>query len=494
MRFAPAILLVALLLPAPAAAQPRHAAAQAAQAAPAPAAAPAPSVTHQSITVGGASIGFTAVVEMQALGGTTGQPEAELMTTAFLRDGEAAAARPVTFVFNGGPGDSSAWLDVGALGPWRIPMDGDAARPSADVAPVDNAETWLTFTDLVFIDPPGTGYARLLADTAEARKRFWSASGDIDAIAETIRRWLVAHHRMASPKYVLGESYGGIRAPRVVRELDETLGVGVRGLILFSPVMDYGRSQVFEPLSWVWALPSEVAAVRARKGPVTEADLADVEAYAAGAYLAGILRGPNDEQAVEQRIARVAALTGLDPALLRARRGLVGTFEFTREIGRGQGRVASYYDLTVTKPDAYPASPFGQNPDAMTDALHAPVTSAIADIYDRRLLWRSDAPYVIDDPGIRRQWDFGSARAPAQSFAALRTDLAADPGLHVLVVHGLFDLITPYFRTRMLLDQIEAGAGGERVRLLLLPGGHMFYSRGESRMAVRDAARELYPR
>jgi carboxypeptidase C (cathepsin A) len=494
MRLAPGILLAALLLPGLAAGQPRRAGPQAM---PASAATPAPnvtgqSVTHQAITVGGASIGFAAVVEMPPLEGANGHPEAELMTTAFLRDGDAPQARPVTFVFNGGPGDSSAWLDLGALGPWRIAMDGDAARPSADVAPVDNAETWLPFTDLVFIDPPGTGYARLLADTPEVRKRVWSTSGDIDAIAETIRRWLALHRRMASPKYVLGESYGGIRAPRVVRELAETKGVGVRGLVLISPVMDYGRSQVFDPLSWVWALPGEVAAVRARKGPVTEADLADVEAYASGEYLAGLLRGPNDSAAVEQRVARMEALTGLDPALLRARRGLVSEYEFTREIARAQGRVASLYDLTVTKPDAWPASPFGQNPDPMTVALRAPAVSAMTDVYARRLGWQSDTPYLIDNADVRRQWDFGPARAPAQSYAALRTDLAADPSLRVLVAHGLFDVITPYFRTKVMLRQIEAQAGGGRVRLLVLPGGHMFYSRDESRAALRDAARELY--
>lgn len=491
MRLAHWVLLAALLVPCVASAQSRRPA-QEATSHGAPPPTPAPSVTHHSITIAGGTVAFVATVEMQNLDGANGQLQAQSMTTSFTLDGTDPEKRPVTFIFNGGPGDSSAWLDLGAVGPWRIRMGADGARPSADVAPVDNAETWLPFTDLVFIDPPGTGYARLLTDSQDARKHFWSTSGDIDGIAETIRRWLVAHHRMASPKYVLGESYGGIRGPRVVRELAETQGVGVRGLVLISPVMDYGRSSVFNPLASVWALPTEVAAVRAHKGPVSEADLADVEAYASGDYLAGIMRGPNDKPAVEQRIARVAALTGLDPALLRQRRGLVSEFEFARLIDRDQGRVASIYDLTVTKPDAFPAAPFDNNPDPMTDALHAPAISAITDIYARRLGWHSELPYIIDNPGLRRQWDFGPARAPAQSFSALRTDLAADPGLHVLVVHGLFDLVTPYFRTRMMLDQIEQQAGGDRLRLLVVPGGHMFYSRDESRAALREAARALY--
>jgi carboxypeptidase C (cathepsin A) len=371
-------------------------------------------------------------------------------------------------------------------------MAEDAAQPSADIAPVDNAETWLEFTDLVFIDPPGTGYARMLVEGDEVRKRFWSVNGDIDAIAETVRRWLADHHRMASPKYVMGESYGGFRGPRVVRTLAMEQGVGVRGLVLISPVLDFGISTVFEPLSWVWALPSEVAAVRARKGPVSRADLVDVEQYAAGDYLVDLMRGAADPQAVARRIGRVAALTGLDPALLRARRGQVNNFEFSRTLEREAGRVTSLYDLTVSKPDAFPTQPFGPNPDAVRDALLAPMASAMADLYDRKLNWHSDTVYEIGNQTVERQWDYGNRPGGAQSFAALRTDLAADPGLHVLVAHGLFDLVTPYFRTKVMLDQIELGAGGDRLRLIVLPGGHMFYSRDESRAALREAARVMY--
>jgi carboxypeptidase C (cathepsin A) len=453
---------------------------------------PTSSVTQQTIVIPAGSIGFTAAVETVVLNGANAQPQAQLVTTAFLRDDAEAESRPVTFVFNGGPGAGSAWLDLGALGPWRVKMSEDAAEPSADITPADNAETWLEFTDLVFIDPPGTGYARLLAEGEEARKRFWSVNGDIDAIAETIRRWLANHHRMASPKYVVGESYGGFRGPRVVRTLAMEHGVGVRGLVLISPVLDFGTSTVFDPFSWVWALPSEVAAVRARKGPVSRADLADVEAYAAGDYLVDVARGAADPQAVARRIARVAELTGLDAALLRARRGQMNNFEFSRTLERQEGRVTSLYDLTVSKQDAFPAQAFGSNPDAMRDALRAPLASAMADIYDRKLNWRSDTIYEIENLAVARQWDYGGGQNGPQSFAALRTDLAADPALHVLVAHGMFDLVCPYFRTKVMLDQIEPGAGGDRLRLIVLPGGHMFYSRDESRVALRDAARAMY--
>jgi carboxypeptidase C (cathepsin A) len=278
----------------------------------------------------------------------------------------------------------------------------------------------------------------------------------------------------------------------VVRSLATEQGVGVRGLVLISPVLDFGASSVFDPFSWVWALPTEVAAVRARKGPVTRADLADVEAYAAGDYLVDLVRGAADPQALARRIARVAALTGLDPALLRERRGQVNNFEFSRVLGRDEGRVASLYDLTVSKPDAFPNQAFGADPDAMMEALRAPMASTMVDIYDRKLNWHSDAVYEIANQAVERQWDYGSRLNHPQALSDLRTDLAADPGLHVLVAHGLFDLVTPYFRTKVMLDQIEPGAGGDRLRLIVLPGGHMFYSRDESRVALRDAARVMY--
>jgi carboxypeptidase C (cathepsin A) len=494
------MLAMAVLLPALAEAQSRRppaepsapAASPADPAAPSRPPLPTPSVTHQTIVVPSGNITFTAAVETIVLNGANAQPQAHAVTTAFLRDGADAEGWPVTFVFNGGPGYASAWLDLGALGPWRVKMAGDAAEPSADIAPVDNADTWLDFTDLVFIDPPGTGYARLLVEDEQARKRFWSVNGDITAIAETIHRWLAAHHRMASPKYVVGESYGGFRAPRVARTLAMEDGVGVRGLVLVSPALDFGTSGVFDPLSWVWALPSEVAAVRARKGPVSRADLKDVEEYAASDYLVDLMRGAADPQAVERRITRVAALTGLDPALLRARRGQVNNFEFSRTLEREAGRVTSLYDLTVSKQDAFPAQPFGANPDAIRDALLAPMASAMADIYDRKLNWHSNTVYEIGNQAVERQWDYGNRPGGPQSFGALRTDLAADPRLRVLVAHGLFDLVTPYFRTKVMLDQIEPSAGGDRLRLIVLPGGHMFYSRDESRGALHEAARVMY--
>ena len=161
----------------------------------------------------------------------------------------------MTFLFNGGPGAASAWLQFGAAGPWRLPINGDAVTSSASPDLLPNAETWLDFTDLVFIDPVGTGYSRFVATGEDVRKRFFSVDGDVNSIALMIRRWLEKPDRLLSPKFVAGESYGGIRGPKIVRNLQIQQGVGVRGLVLVSPVLDFREFTGSSLLQYVWSLP-----------------------------------------------------------------------------------------------------------------------------------------------------------------------------------------------------------------------------------------------
>jgi carboxypeptidase C (cathepsin A) len=462
---------------------------------PAPIHLPADHTTHHTVTLpGGRTLAFSATAGSLKLTNAQGVPEAEIAFIAYQLDGADPATRPVSFAINGGPGSSSAWLQLGALGPWRMSMHPDDARPAAPVTLVDNAETWLGFTDLVFLDPVGTGYSHFLSTDEAVRKRIWSVNGDVDGLAEVIRHWLQTNQRLVSPKYLVGESYSGLRAPRLLRALTSEQGIGISGLVLVSPIFDYGgNSAAFDPLSWVYALPTMVAAARARHGPVTHTDMADVEAYAGGEYLTDLMRGDGDTAALERRIAKLAGFTGLDPALLRERRGHENNFEYLHDRDRAESRIGSPYDITVTIADPFPAQAFSNAPDPMTEALNAPFTSAMIDLTSRRLGWPVDANFELTNYAVNRAWDWGGSRARPESLTALRTALALDPHLHVLVTHGLFDFITPYFRSKVLLDQIAPTAGADRLRLLVLPGGHMFYSRDESRIALRDAAAGLYP-
>ncbi|WGD55847.1 peptidase S10 [Bradyrhizobium sp. CB1650] len=451
---------------------------------------PADATTKQTLDLPGRTLAFTAIAGSIRLFDDKREPQADIAYTSYELDGADRATRPVTFLFNGGPGASSAWLQFGSAGPWRLPLDGEALSSSASPEVRPNAETWLDFTDLVFIDPAGTGYSRFVASGEDARKRFYSIDGDVNSIALVIRRWLEKHDRLLSPKYVAGESYGGIRGPKVVRQLQLQYGVGVRGLILLSPLFDFRDFTGTSLLQYVATLPSYAAVAREAKGPVTRADLADVEAYARGEFLADLVKGEADKEATNRLADRVAALTGIDQAMSRRLAGRFDVGEFRREFDRKNGKVTGRYDASVRGYDPYPDSSSSRFGDPSGDSLQAPLTSAAVDILTRRLNWRPDGSYEVLNGSVERAWDFGHGINPPQSVSELRQILATDPKLNILVGHGLFDLATPYFGTQRVLDQLPAFATS-RIKFVVYPGGHMFYSRDGSRRAFRSEVEQL---
>jgi carboxypeptidase C (cathepsin A) len=454
---------------------------------------PPDSVTHHTLDLPGRTLHFTATVGAIRLANAAGEPQADIVATAYTLDGADPATRPVTLAVNGGPGSSTAWLQLGVLGPWHLPMDGAAIAPSSPPLVQPNTDTWLDFTDLVFFDPPGTGFSRIVASGEPPRKKFYSVTGDIQALAEAERIWLEKAERLTAPKYVIGESYGGFRGPRLVRALLQNEGVGVKGLILVSPVLDFGgRSSAFDPLLFVERLPSIVAAAREAHGPVDRAAMADVESYATGDYLADLLRGNTDQAAVARVSDKVAALTGLDPILVREHAAQFDFNIWLRERLRGKGEVASAYDTTVTTPDPFSDSSFSNRPDPILDGLRGPVSSAMLDLYQKQLHFVPENRYVLLDDVVARNWDYGSSMGnKPESASMLRAALALDPGLHVLIAHGLTDIVTPYFATKLIVDTFPP-AIGDRVKLEVYPGGHMFYARDNSRKAFRAAAQAVY--
>ena len=450
---------------------------------------PPDATTNQTVTLPDRTLNFSATAGSIRLFNDKGEPEADIAYTAYQLDGGDPTTRPVTFFFNGGPGASSAWLQLGAAGPWQIVFGSEGVSPSPERKA--NAETWLDFSDLVFIDPVGTGYSRFVATGEDVRKKFFSAEGDVSANAVTVRRWLEKNGRLMSPKYVVGESYGGIRGPRVVRSLQTQQGVSVKGLILVSPVLDFRDWSGSSILQHVGRLPTMAAVAREAKGPVTHKDLADVERYARGEFMLDLVKGQADVEATNRIADKVAALTGIDAAVTRRLAGRLSVGEFRREFDRKNGKVTGRYDASVTGLDPYPDSNYGQFGDPSGDALMAPLTSAAVDLTTRKLNWRPDGSYQLLNGAVGSAWNFGRGQAPAEAVSELRQSLALDPKLKLLVAHGLFDLATPYFATRIVLDQLPAYAGPDRVRFVVYPGGHMFYSREGARKAFRGEVQSL---
>jgi carboxypeptidase C (cathepsin A) len=455
---------------------------------------PPDSTTKQTVDLPGRSLSFTATAGSVRLFDGKGEPQADIAYTSYQLDGADRSTRPVTFLFNGGPGAASAYLQLGSNGPWRLSIDADSVTPSASPDLQPNAETWLDFTDLVYIDPVDTGYSRFVATGEDVRKRFFSVGGDAAEVAVVIRRWLEKHDRLLSPKYVVGESYGGIRAPKVVRNLQQEQGVGVKGLILISPVIDFREFAGSSLLQYVASLPTFAAVAREGKAngkPVTRADLADVEKYASGDFLADLVKGQADQEATNRIADKVADLTGIDQAVSRRLAGRFDGIEFRREFDRRNGRITGRYDASVSGPDPFPDSSFLMFSDPSGEGVAPPISSAAVDLTTRKLNWRPDGSYQLINAAVERAWNFGHGINPPESVGDLRKALAIDPKMKLLIAHGLFDLATPYYGSKIVLDQLPAFAGPQRAKLVVYPGGHMFYSRDASRLAFRSEVEAL---
>ena len=434
---------------------------------------PAARTTRHQLALGDRTLAFAATAGAMTLKGAQEREEADIAFVAYLLDGAEAATRPVTFVVNGGPGAASAYLQIGALGPWLLPMAGERIAPSQAVALVANPDTWLDFTDLVFVDPVGTGFSRLVEPDDALRGRYLSIDGDVEALADFIARWLTENGRIRSPKYFAGESYGGFRGPLIAESLQTDHGVGLDGMTLLSPVLDFGWWQQpdYAPLPMVSLLPSLAATRMEAAGTFSEEGLRAAEDYAAGEYVTDLLRGVTDPAAVARIVDRVTAFTGLDREVVERSEGRIDGGGFSREIRRDERLRTSVYDATV-------ATGSRRGPDPVLDAMTAPLTSAMLAHYQDTLGWLPDRRYVLLNREVSRGWDWGSGRGQPEVVGALEDILTLDPEFRLLVAHGYTDLVTPYFGSALILRQLEVPDAERRVRQENYRGGHMFYMRG----------------
>jgi carboxypeptidase C (cathepsin A) len=492
-KFAP-VLFLALTLPArsqspdvPAAAKPPAAPASSDKPAPLPADKSVP----QTITVNGKTIHYTATVGTITLHARDGKSTGEVTYIAYTVDGDKAANRPVTFALNGGPGASSVYLNLGAIGPKHIAFANEGDSPSDPATLTDNPGTWLDFTDLVFIDPIGTGFSRSLVDEAETKKLFYAPTPDIEYLSLVIYKWLVGHDRLLAKKYLIGESYGGYRGPRITHYLQSELGVGLNGVVLVSPYLNpnFGDGNL-SPIPWMTTLPSITAAHLESQGKLTPEAMHDVIAYTRGDYAAAILKGRSDPAATQQMIDHVTQMTGLDPMFVKYSGGRLDTGAYLREVHRSQGKIGSVYDPNVTAPDPFPYSPYQESNDPILESIIAPTTTAMVDFITHTVGWKTDARYYALSEEVNRAWD-RQTDLRRGSVPDLREAVAADPKLRVLIVHGWNDLSCPFMGSVLSVDQMPVMGDAARVQVQEFPGGHMFYTRPANRSGLHKAAEEM---
>jgi carboxypeptidase C (cathepsin A) len=456
---------------------------------------PADRTVPQTLQLGGRTLKYDATVGSLPVTDEKGKVIANVMFTAYTQPG---AGRPVTFALNGGPGASSVYLNLGALGPKRVQFGAEGNSPSDPPQLVDNPGTWLDFTDLVFIDPVGTGFSHALVKEDEAKKRFYGPKADVEYLSRIIYDWLVKNERLQSRKYLVGESYGGFRAPRITHFLQTRLGVALNGVVLVSPYLDPAASGSgdLSPLPWVLTLPSISAANLERQGKLTTAAMNEVVNYARTDYVADLLRGRSDPQAIERIVKRVTELSGLDPVFVRRSGGRLETQAYLREVFRADGKLGSRYDSNVTMWDPFPFSPSQRTNDPLLDSIIAPTTQAMVDFVTHTVGWKYSARYNALSYEVNGLWsdDKGddSGSMAHGSVEELRKSLAVDPKLNVLIVHGWDDLSCPFMASVLIVDQMPIMGNPDRVQVREYAGGHMFYSRSDSQQAFRSDAQKLY--
>jgi carboxypeptidase C (cathepsin A) len=451
---------------------------------------PPPAHTDQSMELDGKTQHYTVTVSALPVRDETGKVTGRVVTTAYTMEGKN---RPVTFALNGGPGAASVFLNFGAIGPKHVQFGNPGDSASETPTLTDNPGTWLDFTDLVFIDPVGTGFSRSEVPEAETTKLFYTTEPDIDYLSRVIYDWLLQNGRLDSRKYIVGESYGGFRVPRITYYLQSQLGVGMSGEVLISPYLNptIERDGDLSPLPWMVTLPSITAAHLEREHKLTPDAMQAVIDYTMGPYATALIKGRSDEAATQAMIAKVTELTGLDPTFVKQSGGRLETQAYLREVFREEGKLGSVYDSNVTSFDPFPYAPNQKANDPLLAAMIAPLTSAMVNFLTQTVGWKVDARYNTLSYDVNKAWVGGDALR-AGSVTQLRQAVAADPKLRVLIAHGWDDLSCPFMGSLLAVDQMPVMGDPTRVAVHEYPGGHMFYTRVDSRLAFRKQVMEMF--
>src|SRR5579862_91742 len=452
---------------------------------------PGDSVTQHSIATSGGKLDYTATAGTFSLFDQSGERSAAVFYTAYVAKALAAADRPVTFVFNGGPGAASAFLNLGLVGP-RIVQFGPNGQDAANAHLVDNPDTWLAFTDLVLIDPVGTGWSR--AAKPDGASAFWSVHNDAESMAKVMALYVAKNNRANSPKFILGESYGGFRAAKVAREVQDSQGIVISGILMASPMLEgafqFGGDRF--ALGAALQLPSLAAAELERKGTFSKSALAQAEHFALTDYLSTLAGPPLQGDAAKNFYARVAQMTGLPPDTIAEGRGFIRD-QYIKNLRVGDHKIVSHYDATFASDDPYPESPSPRGPDPILDGVVRAYGGAFVAYARDELGFKTDMTYNLLAEDITSKWDWGgSGHAQPSAADDLRVLLALTPSFHLMIAHGYSDMITPYAVTRYVLDHLPPLDGEERTQLKLYRGGHMFYLDPDSRKAFTADARTMY--
>jgi carboxypeptidase C (cathepsin A) len=463
--------------------------------APAPAPEPATSRTKRQVQIDGQVVRYTATAGWLIMKDDAGKPIARFGYTAYTRDGVAdPARRPVMFAYNGGPGSSSIWLHMGILGPRRVVVNDPGFAPPPPAERVDNPFSVLDVTDIVMIDPVGTGYSKPLGDAKGAD--FWGVDQDVKSVGAFIKRYVTENGRWASPKYLLGESYGGMRSAGLAFHLQQAHGMNLNGVVLVSPFLNAGSGVdgMEIDLPHVLYLPTLAATawyhgLVASKPASLEAYVDEVSRFAYQEYLPALMKGylisADEKRAIA---ARLGAYTGTSAEYWEKADLRVSHPQFLQELKRGDRIIAGRIDSRFAGPSVNPLAET-MDYDPFFPAIGPAYTAAFLDYMHTELDFGRDEEYRVSAFDVKWDWQH---RQPGvdewiSPFPNTVPDLARamtmNPGLHVLVQQGWYDLATPYLATRHDLAHLDITAEARgRIRFATYDAGHMMYVHEPSRV------------
>ena len=459
-----------------------------------------PVQTHHTLHVNGQTLNYTATAGMMPLKNDRGETEANIFFMAYTLDqpdGKRDSKRPLMFAFNGGPGSASVWLHLGAIGPRTVHMQQpDGTMPAPPYQVEDNENTWLTQTDLVFIDPVGTGYSRVTKP--ELLKNYLGLKGDTAAVGKFIRLYLDRYERWNSPLFLVGESYGTTRASALSGYMLQRYGVAFNGVVLMSTVLNFETLQFAtgNDLPYVLFLPTYTATAWYHKklDPSLQGDLKSAlrqaEAFADGPYADALAKG--DRLSAADRasvIAGLAKFTGLSAHYIDLSNLRVDEPHFTKELLRDEhlnvGRLDSRY--TGYEPSLVAAE---SKTDPTMSIISSPFSASFHQYIRTELGYKSDDDYYLLGGGFSQEsdWDWGSAVGGFPNVTdSLRNAFAGNPYMRLYVASGYFDLATPYFATEYSLAHLGLEpTETSRISTGFYDAGHMMYLKPSAQKKLHD--------
>ena len=448
-----------------------------------------PVITKHTITLDGKQLNYTATVAQMPLKDATGETEAHIFYMAYTLDGAEASKRPLTFCFNGGPGSASMWVHMGGMGPRspKLAPNGGMLPPPYEMK--DNQDTWLDKTDLVFIDPVGTGYSR--AKNVEVARRMNGVQGDIQSVGEFMRMYIMRNSRELSPLFIAGESYGTFRAAGLAGYLIDR-GIAFNGVVLIGTTLNletiWSRS---DDLVYELELPTyaadawyhkKVAADLQRKD--LKSFLKDAEAFAAGDYAAALMKG--DQLSAAERKATIDKLvrfTGLDAHYLDESNLRFDVQHFTRQLLRDQHQAIGRYDGRLTMPAPLNVSETSEG-DPSSTLITPPFTAILTNYLRTELNYKTDM-YYYPSGGVQ-PWDYGVQNGFGDTTAMLRNAMTRNPYMKVMIAAGYYDLATPYYAVEYTFNHMGLHPEmHKRITWDYYPSGHMLYIDSDSHTKLK---------